>query len=175
MTSLLDSFVKALPTTPPERSRENVIVDAIEGCSAIPLGLADDHRGSLIELLTTRDEPIAPIVHVYEVHAGPRSIRAWIYHKLQCDRLCFTTGRFRVVLYDARDGSPTAGRLNEIVVGRDNPVLITIAPLVVHGVQNLDDATNSFVNLPTRAYNHADPDKYRLAAGSPLIPYTFKA
>jgi dTDP-4-dehydrorhamnose 3,5-epimerase len=175
MSSLLDSFVKASPTTPPERRRDDALVDAIEGCSAIPLGQAADHRGSLVEFLTTRDGPIDPIVHVYQVHSGPRSIRAWIYHKLQADRLCFTTGRFKVVLYDARDGSPTAGRLNELIVGRDQPVILTIAPLVIHGVQNLEDTTSVFVNLPTRAYNHADPDKYRLPVGSPLIPFTFEA
>jgi len=174
MPSLLDSFVKASPTTPAARSGTNVIPDVIDGCSAVRLGESDDHRGSLIELLTTRDGPIAPIVHVYQVHAGPRSIRAWVYHKLQSDRLCFTSGRFRVVLYDARQGSPTAGRLNEFVVGRDNMIILTIPPLVIHGVENLEDTASVFVNLPTRAYNHADPDKYRLAADSPLIPYAFR-
>jgi dTDP-4-dehydrorhamnose 3,5-epimerase len=173
MSSLLDAFVKAAPTTPPDRIRANMIPDPIEGCAAVPLGQAEDHRGSLIELLTTRDEAIAPIVHVYQVHAGPRSVRAWVFHKLQSDRLCFTTGRFRVVLYDAREGSPTAGRLNELVVGGDNPVLLTIPPFVIHGVQNLEDTTSTFVNLPTRAYHHADPDKYRLPARSPLVPYAF--
>jgi dTDP-4-dehydrorhamnose 3,5-epimerase len=31
-----------------------------------------------------------------------------------------------------------------------------------------------FVNLPTRAYDHANPDKFRLPLDTDLIPYRFQ-
>jgi dTDP-4-dehydrorhamnose 3,5-epimerase len=154
---------------------ENLIPDPIAGCTAVRLAENGDQRGTLIELMTTRDGPIEPLVHINQVDAGPRSLRGWIYHRLQSDRLCFTSGRFKVVLYDLRADSPTSGKFNELIVGRENKVLLTIPPLVVHGVQNLEDMTSTFLNMPTRAYDHADPDKYRLPGDSPLIAYSFKA
>lgn len=152
---------------------ENLIPESIAGCSAIRLVSNEDDRGFLIELLTTRDRLIEPIVHVYQVHARPGSLRAWIYHKKQSDRLCFTNGHFKVVLCDIREDSPTYGRINELFVGADNRLMVTISPLVAHAVQNLGTATSSFVNMPTRPYDHADPDKYRLTADPPLLGYSF--
>jgi dTDP-4-dehydrorhamnose 3,5-epimerase len=58
-------------------------------------------------------------------------------------------------------------------VGAENPVLLTIPPLVVHGVQNRGAADVQFVNMPTRAYDPARPDKARLPYGHPGIPYVF--
>lgn len=175
MKPLVEEFAKDRPKErdAAAEGEENLIPDAIAGCSAIRLVGNEDDRGFLIELLTTRDRLIEPIVHVYQVYARPRSLRAWIYHKEQSDRLCFTNGHFKLVLCDIREDSPTYRRVNELVVGDDNRVLVTIPPLVVHGVQNLGTATSSFVNMPTRPYHHADPDKYRLPADAPLLGYSF--
>jgi hypothetical protein len=86
--------------------------DLIDGVTITPLSLGADDRRSLHELLTLRDESQEPIVHVYQVSAQPKSIRAWVYHKHQSDRLAFTNGEFRVVLYPTiirvcRTGSET--------------------------------------------------------------------
>ena len=170
---LVKRFAKEPPKQRNAGSDANLLPDPIAGCSATRLISNEDERGFLIELLTTRDRPIEPIVHVYQVHARPGSLRAWIYHRKQFDRLAFTDGQFKVVLADIREDSPTYGRINEIVVGEESRVLLTIAPLVAHAVQNVGEETSVFVNLPTRAYEHADPDKYRLSVDSKLFGYAF--
>ena len=40
-----------------------------------------------------------------------------------------------------------------------------------HGVQNLGTADALMLNFPSRAYDYADPDHYRLPFDSPEIPY----
>jgi hypothetical protein len=40
-------------------------------------------------------------------------------------------------------------------------------------VQNVGHAVVVFVNCPTRPFNHADPDKYRLPLDSSSIPFRF--
>jgi dTDP-4-dehydrorhamnose 3,5-epimerase len=145
----------------------------IEGVSVMPLESSDDERGSLVELLTTRDSSIEPIVHVYQVFAGPGSIRAWVYHLHQYDRLAYTMGSFEVALYDARPESPTAHRLNVFALGAARPALLRIPPRVVHGVHSASSQMSSFINLPTRAYRHEAPDKCRLPYGDPRVPYRF--
>jgi dTDP-4-dehydrorhamnose 3,5-epimerase len=147
----------------------------IDGCHAVPLKANSDKRGHLIELLTTRSAPIDPIVHVYQVFAEPGSIRAWIYHAIQSDRLCFTDGTFRVVLFDIRESSPTFEKLVELIVGEHLPVRLTIPPFVVHGVQNLGETRASYLNMPDKVYDLQDPDKYRVPADSPLIEFSWES
>jgi dTDP-4-dehydrorhamnose 3,5-epimerase len=130
-----------------------------------------DDRGDLFELLTTRDREIEPIVHVYQVWAEPGSVRAWVYHTRQTDRLCFTGGSFRVALCDLRPASKTAGKIVSLLVGATAPTLVQIPSLVAHGVQNIGAERAPFVNLPTNVYRHETPDKHRLPFDSPLIPF----
>ncbi len=147
--------------------------DMIDGVSVTPLSSHADRRGSLCELLTTRDGAIEPIVHVYQVTSGAGSCRAWVYHRLQHDRLAFLNGSFKIVLYDIRPGSPTFGLLNVLMLGRDQPGLLRIPPFVVHGVQNMGREMAAFINLPTKAWDPSAPDKFRLPKNDPRIPFTF--
>lgn len=145
----------------------------IDGVTATPLVANTDERGFLTELLTTRDGPIEPIVHVYQVTSAPGSVRAWVYHRRQCDRLAYTSGQFEVVLYDLRADSPTKNLLNVFIVGTQQPCRLRIPPFVVHGVRNMGSQWASFVNIPTKAYDPNDPDKCRLPQDDPRIPFTF--
>ncbi len=145
----------------------------IEGVTLTSLSAGRDGRGELNELLTTRDGPIDPILHVYQVTAQPGSVRAWVYHRWQDDRLAFTAGEFRVVLYDIRPDSPTRGLLNMFDLGAARRARLRIPAFVVHGVQNRGTTPASFVNMPTRTYDPRDPDKWRIAADDPRIPYRF--
>jgi dTDP-4-dehydrorhamnose 3,5-epimerase len=145
----------------------------IEGVTVSSLVPHPDSRGSLCELLTTRDGRIEPIVHVYQVTALAGSIRAWVYHRWQSDRLAFANGHFRIVLYDIRPNSPTFNLLNVFLLGCEQPGLLRIPPLVIHGVQNIGNTTTTFVNMPTKAYDPADPDKCRVPERDPRIRFSF--
>ncbi len=75
--------------------------------------------------------------------------------------------------FDGRETSRTAGQLMELHVGDARPAFLVIPPGVWHGLQNLGSADALMLNLPTHAYDYADPDHYRLAWDSPEIPYTW--
>jgi dTDP-4-dehydrorhamnose 3,5-epimerase len=51
--------------------------------------------------------------------------------------------------------------------------LVIIPHGVFHAVQNVGNSDALFFNLPTRPYNHAAPDKYRLPLDPDQIPYRF--
>lgn len=173
LAALQEQFRPDSPKRPVPLDATDLIGGRIHGATATPLRRAREDRGDLVELLTVRDGAIDPIVHVYQVLTAPRSIRAWVFHKHQDDRLCFTMGRFKVVLYDIRPESPTAGALVTLLAGAETPTLLRIPAYVAHGVQNLGDTPAAFVNLPTNVYHHDAPDKHRLPADTPLIPYTW--
>ena len=132
-----------------------------------------DKRGDLTVLMSALREPITAPPHVYLVSAEPGSIRAWVYHRRQFDRLAYTNGEIRLVLYDLREDSPTYRKLDIVDVGAANKILLTIPPHVVHGVQNRGKSTATFVNMPTNAYDPEHPDKSRIRFDHPGIPYRF--
>jgi dTDP-4-dehydrorhamnose 3,5-epimerase len=172
----LDAFV---PDTPkplrhPKPAGKTSQPSLIDGVEITALIANEDDRGSLHELLTTRDGAIEPIVHVYQVSAAPGSIRAWVLHRRQHDRLACTNGNLELVLYDLRPGSPTLHHLNVFRVGADRPCLLRIPPFVVHGLRNKGTGLAYFTNMPTDVYRSDLPDKCRLPYGDSRIPYTFE-
>jgi dTDP-4-dehydrorhamnose 3,5-epimerase len=171
----LTDFQPDAPFSPPARAEGGASPDMIHGVSTRALAVHADERGSLCELLTTRDEAIEPIVHVYQVLAAPGSVRAWVYHREQDDRLAFTQGRFRVALYDIRPNSPTCHMLNVFALGRERPTLLRIPAYVIHSVQNIGDEASMFMNLPTKAYQPGAPDKCRIDASDIRVPFRFDA
>jgi len=170
------------PSKSPARDRATVdasgnpLGTGIEGAVFRPAVTHFDERGELTEIWSLSWNLVPePVPHVYQVVAAPGSIRAWLVHYEQTDRLFFSMGRLRVVLYDDREGSATRGRLQEMVVGERRRGLQVIPPGVYHGVQNLGGGEAVYINLPTRAYDHAHPDKYRLPHDSERIPFRFEA
>ena len=146
---------------------------SIDGLLVTPLINHGDHRGYLTELLTNRDQEIEPIVHVYQVHAAPGSIRGWVYHNHQLDRLTFTEGEFSLVLCDIRENSKTHGEILRLDIGKDNPCMVTIPKQVAHLLRNSGNEMACFVNLPTRAFDLSNPDKSRLPYPDSRIPFEF--
>jgi dTDP-4-dehydrorhamnose 3,5-epimerase len=169
----LEDFKGDTPWTP-SQSALGTLPGKLEGVLLSPLIVNADKRGHLVELMTESEEQYVPPVHIYHVFAEPGSVRAWVYHKRQHDRLHFAHGQFRVVLFDLRPESSTYHQIEILDVGRDNPCRLVIPPFVAHGVQNSGTELASFVNMPTRSYNHANPDKSRIPANHPGIPYSFE-
>lgn len=134
-----------------------------------------DERGEVCEIYNPawgfHEEPL---VYVYQICIRPHRVKGWVVHYEQDDRLFVSLGTVKVVLYDARDGSPTRGMVNELYFGERKRGLITIPKGVFHAIQNVGDTDAVLVNLPTRPYNHARPDKSRLPLDTDQIPYRFE-
>jgi dTDP-4-dehydrorhamnose 3,5-epimerase len=172
-TLSLDDFKDDQPFVPPAAAQKtDRSKDIIAGVELIPLSRNTDKRGELVEL-SIFDQEREPLVHVYQVFAAPGSVRAWVYHKRQFDRLAYTMGEFEVVLFDLRPDSDTYLMLNVFHLGTANSAVLRIPPFVAHGVKNSGKEWASFVNMPTRRYDAAHPDKSRITKDDPRIPYTF--
>jgi dTDP-4-dehydrorhamnose 3,5-epimerase len=94
-------------------------------------------------------------------------------HLQQDDRVLVSRGRLRFGLYDDREGSPTRGLLNVFTLSDHQRAIVRIPRGVWHGVQNVGEGEAEFINFPTRRYDYADPDKYRLPLQNDLIPFDF--
>ena len=151
-----------------------VVGPVIDGVVVRPANTIVDERGEMFEIYDPAwGIMAAPLVYAYHVLIRPGKVKGWVYHELQDDRLTLVSGVVRIVLYDMREGSPTQGVVQEINLSERNRALVIIPRRVVHAVQNIGDCDATFVNLPTRAYDHANPDKYRIDMKSGQIPYKF--
>jgi dTDP-4-dehydrorhamnose 3,5-epimerase len=132
-----------------------------------------DHRGTITEIYDVRWEFAEddPLVYVYHVTVTPGQVKGWVLHARQNDRMFVYGGVLKVVLYDARSDSPTHGQLNISHFGTHDRALLSIPAGVWHAVKNVGAQDASFVNLPSRPYEHDDPDKYRLPLDNDVIPY----
>jgi dTDP-4-dehydrorhamnose 3,5-epimerase len=146
----------------------------IDGVVIHRLAPQEDKRGELVELysLSWNVHP-DPLVYSYMVTLRPGAIRGWAMHKLQDDRIAILSGFFRWALYDNRPESGTFGKLSVLALSERNRVLFTIPKNVIHATQNIGSTEAVFINYPTRPYDHENPDKYRIALDSDMIPFRF--
>lgn len=146
----------------------------IDGVIVRPAVTHEDERGEITEIYNPAwGITDMPLVYVYQALLRPGKVKGWVYHEKQDDRMMVSAGFLKLVLYDMRKDSPTHGMLNEITMTERNRKLVVIPHHVVHAVQNIGTCDAVFINMPTRPYQHADPDKFRIDMDSGQIPYTF--
>jgi dTDP-4-dehydrorhamnose 3,5-epimerase len=110
---------------------------------------------------------------VFQGVLDPGRITAWHAHGDTTDRLFVSLGLLKIVLYDAREDSPTHRVVNQFRVGTVRPALLVVPPGVWHGVENVHSSTSILVNIVDHAYRYERPDHYRLPHDTEKIPYDF--
>lgn len=146
----------------------------IQGIKQKKLKVIPDERGKLMELLRSDEELFIQFGQVYMTTAYPGVVKGWHYHKKQIDNFIVIRGMVKLVLYDSREDSPTKGEINEFFIGEDNPLLIQIPPLVLHGFKCISQEEAICINCPTEAYNYLQPDEYRIPPHTDEIPYRWE-
>lgn len=114
---------------------------------------------------------------VYLTETRPGVVKAWHFHREQTDRFVPVRGTLRVVLYDARELSPTRGGWFEVVLDPDRAHrMLVIPPGVVHGWKNVGTETASIMNCVTTEWTGSDEFR-RGADEGPVegVPYDWHA
>jgi dTDP-4-dehydrorhamnose 3,5-epimerase len=133
-----------------------------------------DDRGTLTEIFDPRwDWHPDPLTYLYYITEKPGHAKGWALHKLHEDRYFLIRGETEFVTYDVRPDSPTVGQICKVVLSERDHFVINVPANVWHATLNIGTDDAIIVNMPTRLFDHADPDKYRLPIDSPLIPYSF--
>jgi len=151
---------KIIPIFPSEVSIKGVLV--------LERKIFYDQRGFLIETFSQTKEKDKS-VYSYTSFTRPGFARdedRFHFHRFQKDRFTVVLGRMWILLYDAREESPTFGRLEVVeAVGGDPKIsnktefpiyTITIPEGVYHGIRNPGPNLAALVNHPTAEYNPDD-------------------
>jgi dTDP-4-dehydrorhamnose 3,5-epimerase len=136
-----------------------------------------DQRGYFIEQLKRGDvddegrpflpeQPFAQMSRSLAYARGgnpPELIKAFHWHARQWDYWDIVQGNARVVLVDLREGSPTAGKVQTLVLGEHAPRMVAIPPFVAHGYQALSMQDVILTYYVTQAYDPQHPDEGRIS------------
>lgn len=146
----------------------------IDGVETKKLTTHPDGRGFFREIVRNSEEIVregwAQVSHSL-MFAGVA--KAWHVHPTQIDWWYVPVGDLKVALYDAREGSPTQGELQELFLGEHYKAhLLKIPPGVAHGCKALG-GTAHLIYLTSSVY---DPDEEgRLPHDDPEIGYDWTA
>ena len=126
----------------------------IEGVVIRKFQRHSDKRGWLAELF--RSDELAQGFHpsmAYVSATLPKVVRGPHEHVEQTDYFCFLgPGRFKVTLWDNREGSPSYLRRMELILGEDNPASVLVPKGVVHCYRCVSSEPGWVFNAPDRLY-----------------------
>lgn len=135
----------------------------------VPLTRIADERGAVLHMLRSTDPHFAGFGEIYFSTVYPGVVKAWKNHSRMTANYACVHGRIKVVVYDDREGSSTAGGLLEVFIGPEEHALVVIPPGVWHGFQGVAEPVSILANCATEP---SDPDELeRRDARSDEVPY----
>ncbi len=103
----LDAATKLEQTVTTEGERVDSLIDGVVVRNAVT---QPDERGTVCEIYNPAwGLSEEPLVYVYQITIRPQQVKGFVLHRTYSDRLFFSFGAVKVVLYDDREGSPPAG------------------------------------------------------------------
>ena len=134
-----------------------VHIAEFKGAFTVPRDWIVDDRGQLCEIFanSNNDEQYRT-EHTYITTCDPNVVKAWHYHKEQIDKFFCIRGKLMVIVIDEKKE-----QYSKVVLTPSNPRLLIIEKNIYHGFTAIGGEEAWVLNLPTKSYNHDEPDEYR--------------
>jgi len=143
----------------------------IDGVTVHPLRRIADARGEIMHMLRRDDPHFERFGEIYFSAVEPGIVKGWHLHTRMALNYAVPVGRIRLVLYDAREGSPTRGEVQEIELGGDRYLLVRVPPGVWNGFLGLGPGRSLVANCATEPHDPAEIR--RTSPWTREIPYTW--
>lgn len=144
----------------------------IHGVLIIPLKKIPDERGRVMHMLKATDPHFERFGEIYFSTVYPGVIKGWHLHSKMTINYAVPKGMIKLVLFDAREGSPTKGELMELFVGDHNYVLVRVPPGVVNGFKGMGSEEAIVANCASIPH---DPSEItRIDPFTRDIPYSWE-
>jgi dTDP-4-dehydrorhamnose 3,5-epimerase len=141
----------------------------IDGVIVTPLRQIHDERGKIMKMMTRDDEVFSEFGEIYFSCVYPGVVKGWHIHSKMTLNYAVPQGMIKFVLYDDREGSPTKGELQELFIGPENYVLVTVPPGVWNGFKGAGSEMAIVANCASMPH---DPDEIsRMDPHGDEIPY----
>ena len=141
----------------------------IEGVRITPRKQICDERGKIMHMLRCDDPEFEKFGEIYFSVVYSGAIKGWHGHKKMTLNYAVVSGMIKLVLFDDREGSSTRGEIQEVLMGEDNHVLVTVPPKVLNGFKGIGIKPAIVANCATLPH---DPDEiFRIDPFENDIPY----
>lgn len=135
----------------------------------------DDDRGWLTEFFRIDEIDLKPEMGYVSI-TKPGVARGPHEHKNQSDFFIFSgQGKFRLYLWENRQGKENFRELKTYEVGEGNPVSVIVPPGVVHGYKCISEEPGLVINLPNKLYkgegkkDEVDEIRWEVDETSPFV------
>ena len=141
----------------------------IEGVVVAPLRRIPDERGTIMHMLKRTDPHFRGFGEIYFTTIYKDVVKGWHKHREMTLNYACIHGRIKLVLFDERPESSSAGECMELFLGPDDYSLVVIPPEIWSGFKGLSDPLAIVANCCTHPH---DPSlSTRLDPFENHIPY----
>jgi dTDP-4-dehydrorhamnose 3,5-epimerase len=141
----------------------------IQGVKVTPQKQILDERGKIMHFMRNDDPDFQAFGEIYFSQVFPGAIKAWHLHKAMTLNYVVVAGRIKLVLYDAREGSPTKGVLMELVLSPEDHKRVTVPFGVWNGFKGISAEPALVANCATLP--HDPTEIVRMDPFDKSIPY----
>jgi dTDP-4-dehydrorhamnose 3,5-epimerase len=141
----------------------------IEGVRVTPLRQIHDERGKIMKMMTSGDDVFSRFGEVYFSAVNPGAVKGWHRHREMTLNYAVVVGMIKFVLIDDRPGSPTEGEVQELFIGPENYVLVTVPPMVWNGFKGVSVVPAIVANCTD--IPHRPDEIERLDPHGGVLPY----
>ncbi len=136
----------------------------IQGVEITPRKVIPDDRGKIMHIMKSSDIQFNAFGEVYCSTVYPGVIKGWHLHKKMTLNYIVIKGNIKFVLYDDRSDSATYQQIQEIIIGENQYVMVTVPPYIWNGFKCIgteEAFVINFTDIPhdTEEIVRMDPHK----------------
>jgi dTDP-4-dehydrorhamnose 3,5-epimerase len=145
----------------------------IDGVIITPLKKIADHRGAVMHMLCADAPHFVGFGEIYFSTIHPGAVKGWHLQRKMTLNYAVPHGEILLVLYDAREKSPTYGAVQKIELGGEHYSLVTVPPGIWSGFKGISAETAIVANCASTPHDPAQAE--RKDPDDPAIPYDWKS
>jgi dTDP-4-dehydrorhamnose 3,5-epimerase len=126
---------------------------SIEGVQVVPLRRIPDERGTIYHMLRADDPHFLEFGEIYFTSIYPGVVKGWHKHREMTLNYACIFGRVKLVLYDDRADSSTAGTVSEHFLGPDDYSLVVIPEGIWTGLKGMSRPYALVANCSTQPHD----------------------
>lgn len=147
-------------------------INTIHDVIITPLLRYFDERGTVMHIMKATDPQFKAFGEVYCSSVFPGMIKGWHLHHRVTLNYVVLSGAIRFVMYDARPQSPTYGTVQEMTMGSNRYVRVTVPPGIWSAFQGISNDPALVCNLLD--FPHDDSETERCSIDKNDIPYQWR-
>jgi dTDP-4-dehydrorhamnose 3,5-epimerase len=132
----------------------------IDGVTVTPLKTILDERGLVRHMMRSTDPHFRQFGEIYFSQIFPHAIKAWHVHRKMELNYAVISGNIKLVLHDDRQESRTYKEFQEIFMGEDNYVLVTVPPHVINGFKAIGNQKAIVANCATIPHDPEEIERF---------------